>query len=122
VVWVPIGRDGNHVLRVGRDRARTQGVGQGRACGLEVGRDEARTQGVGRGGAHGLGVGRGGALPQRSSEAELACLGVSWSCSRALDCSDESMLMVISSSYSGTLVLVPDKYTVLKHIGLSLVQ
>ena len=28
--------------------------------------------------------------------------------SRALDCSDESMLMVISSSSSGTLVLVPD--------------
>ena len=53
-------------------------------------------------------VGRGGASPQRSGEAELAHLGVGWSCSRTLDCSDESMLMVISSSSSGTLVLVPD--------------
>jgi len=34
--------------------------------------------------------------------------GVGWSCSHALDCSDESMLMVISSSSSGTLVLVSD--------------
>ena len=67
---------------------------------------------VGRGGAHGLGVRRGGAHSQRSSEAkpalELAHLGVGWSCSRTLDYSDESMLMVISSSSSGTLVLVPD--------------
>ena len=35
-------------------------------------------------------------------------IGVRWSCSRALDYSDESMLMIISSSSSGTLVLVPD--------------
>ena len=63
---------------------------------------------VRRGGARGLGVGRGGARRQRSGEAELAHLGVDWSCSHALDCSDESMLMVISSSSSGTLVLVPD--------------
>ena len=34
--------------------------------------------------------------------------GVCWSCSRALDCSDESMLMTVSSSSSGTLELVPD--------------
>ena len=34
--------------------------------------------------------------------------GVGWSCSLALDCSDESMLMTISSSSSDTLVLVPD--------------
>ena len=46
--------------------------------------------------------------PQRSDEAELVHLGLGWSCSRALDCSDESMLMVISSSSLGTLVLVPD--------------
>ena len=45
---------------------------------------------------------------QRSGEAEPAHLGVGWSCSRALDCSDVSMLMVISSSSSGTLVLVSD--------------
>ena len=45
---------------------------------------------------------------QRSGEAEPAHLGVGWSCSRALDYSDESMLMTISSSSSGTLVLVPD--------------
>ena len=37
-----------------------------------------------------------------------AHLRVGWSCSRALDCSDESMLMVMSSSSLGTLVLVPD--------------
>jgi len=36
-------------------------------------------------------------------------LGVGWSCSHALDCLDESMLMTISSSSSGTLVLVPDR-------------
>jgi len=35
-------------------------------------------------------------------------LGVDWSCSRALDCSNESMLMTISSSSLGTLVLVPN--------------
>ena len=35
-------------------------------------------------------------------------LGVDWSCSHALDCLDESMLMTISSSSLGTLVLVPD--------------
>ena len=45
---------------------------------------------------------------QRSGEAEPTHLGVGWSCSRALDCSDESMLMTISSSSLGTLVLVPD--------------
>ena len=45
---------------------------------------------------------------QRSDEAEPAHLGVGWSCSRALDYSDESMLMVIRSSSLGTLVLVPD--------------
>ena len=43
-----------------------------------------------------------------SGEAELAHLGVGWSYSCALDCLDESMLMVISSSSLGTLVLVPD--------------
>ena len=43
-----------------------------------------------------------------SGEVEFAHLGVGWSCSCALDCSDESMLMVISSSSPGTLVLVPD--------------
>ena len=43
---------------------------------------------VGRGGAYGLRIG--------------------WSCSRTLDCSDESMLMTIRSSSSGVLVLVPD--------------
>ena len=43
-----------------------------------------------------------------SSEAELAHLGIGWSCSHALDCLDKSMLMVISSSSSGTLVLVPN--------------
>jgi len=35
-------------------------------------------------------------------------LGVDWSHSRALDYSDELMLMTISPSSSGTLVLVPD--------------
>ena len=39
---------------------------------------------------------------------ELVHPGVGWSCSYALDCSEESMLMVISSSSSCTLVLVPD--------------
>ena len=63
--------------------------------------------GVGRDGDRGLEVGRGGARPQSSGEAEPAHMGVDWSCSHALDCSDESMLMTISSS-SGTLVLVPD--------------
>ena len=53
-------------------------------------------------------VERGGACPQGSGEAELVHLGFSWSYSHALDCSNESMLMVISSSSSGTLVLVPD--------------
>ena len=63
---------------------------------------------VGRGRAHDLGVGQGGALPQRSGEVEPAHLGVDWSYSRALDYSDESMLMTINSSSLGTLVLVPD--------------
>ena len=45
---------------------------------------------------------------QRLGEAEPVHLGVDWSYSRALDCSDESVLMTISSSSSGTLVLVPD--------------
>ena len=45
---------------------------------------------------------------QRLGEAEPVHLGVDWSYSRALDCSDESILMIISSSSSGTLVLVPD--------------
>ena len=35
-------------------------------------------------------------------------LGVGWSCSHALDYSDESMLIVISSSSLGTLVLIPN--------------
>jgi len=69
---------------------------------VPVGRDRARPQGVGRGGARGLGVGRGGACAP----------GVGWSYSRALDCLDESMLMVISSSSLGTLVLVPDTYII----------
>ena len=43
-----------------------------------------------------------------SGEAKLARLGIGWSCSRALDCSDESMSMAINFSYSGTLVLIPD--------------
>ena len=34
--------------------------------------------------------------------------GPSKRCSRAVDCADESTLMVICSSSSGTLVLVPD--------------
>ena len=38
--------------------------------------------------------------------------GVGWSYSHALDCSDESMLMTISSSSLGTLVLVPDNFVV----------
>ena len=44
----------------------------------------------------------------RSGKVEPTHLGVGWSCSHALDCSDELMLMTISSSSSGTLVLVPD--------------
>ena len=40
--------------------------------------------------------------------AEPAHLGVGWSYSHALDCSDELMLMVIRTSSSGTLVLVLD--------------
>ena len=63
-----------------------------------------------RGCYNGLGVGRGGARPQRPGDAELTHLGVSWSCSSALDCLDELMLMVISSSSLDTLVLVPDSY------------
>ena len=51
--------------------------------------------------------GKPGPPTQRSGEAEPAHLGVCWSYSRALGCSDESILMIISSS-SGTLVLVPD--------------
>ena len=43
-----------------------------------------------------------------SGKVEPAHLGVGWSFSRALDYSDESMLMVISSSSSDTPVLVPD--------------
>ena len=43
-----------------------------------------------------------------SGEAELAHQGVGWSCGRTLDCSDESMLMAISSFSLGTLVLVLD--------------
>ena len=50
---------------------------------------------------------------QRSGEAEPAHLGVGWSCSRALDYSDESMLMTISSSSSGTIVLVPNSMMML---------
>jgi len=38
-----------------------------------------------------------------SGEAEPACLGGGWSCSRALDYSDESMLMTISSSSSDSI-------------------
>ena len=43
-----------------------------------------------------------------SDEVEPVHLGVDWGRSRALICSDASMLMVISPSSSGTLVLVPD--------------
>ena len=68
----------------------------------------SQPSGVGRGRAYGLSFGRGGANPQGLGEAEFKHLGVGWSCSRALDCLDESMLMVISSSSSGTLVLVPN--------------
>ena len=39
---------------------------------------------------------------------ELTRLGVGWSYGHTLDYSDESMLMIISSSSLGTLVLVPD--------------
>ena len=46
---------------------------------------------------------------QRLDEAEPVNLGVGWSCSHTLDCSDESMLITISSSSLGTLVLVPDR-------------
>ena len=55
-----------------------------------------------------LEIGRGRVRTQMLGEAKLAHLGVGWSYSRALDCLDESMLMVISSSSLGTLVLVPD--------------
>ena len=55
-VWVPVGRDGTHVLEVGRDGARDLGRDGNRVLG--VGRDGARTQGVGRDGARGLEVGR----------------------------------------------------------------
>ena len=48
-VWDPVERDGNRILKVGRDRAHN------------LGRDGARTQGVGRDGTHGLEIGRDGA-------------------------------------------------------------
>ena len=70
-------------------------------------RRQSQPLGVKQSGAYGLGVGRGGANPQGSGEAEFAHLGVGWSCSRTLDFSDESMLMVISYSFSDILVLVP---------------
>ena len=74
--------------------------------------DEAEPpSGIRRGRAHDLDVRRGGANPQGPGEAEFAHVWVGWSSSRALDCSNVSMLMVISSSSSGTLVLVPDSST-----------
>jgi len=103
-------------LEVGPGRARTQGSGvvepkpKGRAR-------RSRSLEVGRGGAHDLGFGRDKACPQGSGEAKPVTSvsskveppsGVNWSCSRALDCSDVLILMVINSFASGTLVLVPD--------------
>ena len=43
-----------------------------------------------------------------SCEAELAHLGINWSCSRTLDSLDELSMMTISLSSLGTLVLVTD--------------
>ena len=73
-----------------------------------VERDGAHTRGVGRGGAQTQGSGEVEPVASGLGEAEIAHLGVGWSCRRALDCSVELMLMTISSSSSGTLVLVPD--------------
>ena len=47
--------------------------------------------------------------PKGPGEMEAAHLGAGWSRSHALDCSDELMLITISPSSLGTLVLVPDR-------------
>ena len=55
-----------------------------------------------------MGSGEAEIAASRLGKAEPTHLGVDWSCRHALDCSVESMLMTISFSSSGTLVLVPD--------------
>ena len=96
-VWVSVGRDGATL----RGRARRSPLPR---CWAR----QSQPSRVERGEARGLDVGRGGANPQGSSEVEFAYLGVSKSYSHTLYRSDESTLMVIISSSSGTLVLVPD--------------
>ena len=108
-VWVSVGRDKARNLRVGRGGAHPQRSGEAKP----TPRGRARWSPWPRGRARRstpLEAGRDGASPQRSGEAELAHLGVGWSGSRALDYSDVSMSMVISSSFSDTLVLVPDTH------------
>ena len=102
---------------VGRGGVRPQRLGEAEPVTSVSGEAESAPRGrvrrspsseVGRGGAPGLGVGQAGARPQMPGEAKLAHLGGGWRCSHALDYSDESMLMVISSSSLDSLVLVPN--------------
>ena len=59
--------------------------------------------------------------PPEAGRGRACAPRVGWSCSRALDYSDESMLMVIRSSSLGTLVLVPDRTDYWLH-GHSLIE
>ena len=112
----------------GRGGAQTQGSGETEPAPRGRAR-RSPPSGIGRGEARGLGVRRGGATlrgrarrsprpqcrtrrsPALRGRARLSqSSGFGKSCSRALDRSDESTLTVISSSSSGTLVLVPDNY------------
>ena len=107
---------------VGRGGASPQTSGEAEPT---LGGQTRRSQplGVSRGGANLWRSGKAEPVASVSTEAEPTLGGwTRWSpwprwsdeaepikrCGHALDCSDESTLMVISSSSSGTLVLVPD--------------
>ena len=112
-----VGRGGAHGLGVGRGGANPEGSGEAKPTASVLGEAEPTLWGrarqslspeIRREGDRGLEVERGRACPQWLSKAEIVALGAGWSRSCALNCSDESMLMTISSSSSGTLVLVLD--------------
>jgi len=105
-----IEQDGARVLRSGETKPAPEGSG-------EVETASSETTSLGSGEAEptalsetpmALGSGKMEPAPKVLGEAEPTHLGISRSYGCTLDCSDESMLMVISLSSSGTLVLVPD--------------
>ena len=73
----------------------------------ELGEAETTPKGSGEMEPHPIGLARWSPLPE-VGRGEAHAPRVGWSYSHAFDSSDESMLMTISSSSLGTLVLVPD--------------